>query len=32
LSRGFEADLVVDDDGLVLHYEHLFERVTPVGE
>jgi hypothetical protein len=30
LSRGFEADLVVDDDGLVLHYEHLFERVTPV--
>jgi hypothetical protein len=29
LSRGFEADLVVDDDGLVLHYEHLFERVTP---
>jgi len=28
LSRGFEADLVVDDAGLVLHYEHLFERVT----
>ncbi len=27
LSRGFEADLVVDDDGLVLSYEHLFERV-----
>jgi uncharacterized protein len=29
LSLGFEADLVVDDNGLVLHYEHLFERVTP---
>lgn len=27
LSRGFEADLVVDDAGLVLHYEHLFERL-----
>jgi hypothetical protein len=29
LSRGFEADLTVDADGLVLTYEHLFERVTP---
>ena len=29
LSRGFEADLVVDEAGLVLRYEHLFERVTP---
>ena len=29
LSRGFEADLVVDDAGLVLRYEHLFERVAP---
>ena len=29
LSRGFEADLVVDDAGLVLRYEHLFERVLP---
>ncbi len=29
VSCGFEADLVVDDDGLVLRYEHLFERVTP---
>jgi hypothetical protein len=29
LSAGFEADLVVDGDGLVLSYEHLFERVTP---
>jgi uncharacterized protein len=29
LSLGFEADLVVDDQGLVLSYEHLFERVTP---
>jgi hypothetical protein len=27
LSRGFEADLVVDDTGLVLRYEHLFERL-----
>jgi hypothetical protein len=31
LSRGFEADLLVDDAGLVLRYEHLFERVTPPG-
>lgn len=30
LSRGFEADLVVDADGLVLTYEHLFERVPSV--
>lgn len=30
LSRGFEADLVVDDQGLVVHYEHLFERVAPL--
>ena len=30
LSLGFEADLIVDDDGLVLEYEHLFERVNPV--
>ena len=29
LSAGFEADLVIDGDGLVLSYEHLFERVTP---
>jgi hypothetical protein len=29
LSRGFEADLVVDDAGLVLRYQHLFERVAP---
>jgi hypothetical protein len=29
LSRGFEADLVVDDCGLVLTYKHLFERVPP---
>jgi hypothetical protein len=27
LSSGFEADLVVDEAGLVLRYEHLFERV-----
>jgi hypothetical protein len=27
LAAGFEADLVVDAEGLVLHYEHLFERV-----
>jgi uncharacterized protein len=29
VSAGFEADLEVDDDGLVLRYEHLFERVAP---
>jgi hypothetical protein len=29
LSKGFEADLTVDADGLVLSYEHLFERVAP---
>ena len=29
LSRGFEAHLVVDEAGLVLSYEHLFERVAP---
>jgi uncharacterized protein len=28
IARGFEADLVVDDAGLVLQYEHLFERVA----
>ena len=26
-KAGFEADLVVDADGLVVHYEQLFERV-----
>jgi hypothetical protein len=30
LSLGFEADLIVDETGLVLRYEHLFERVTSV--
>lgn len=30
LSRGFEADLIVDAEGLVLEYEHLFVRVMPV--
>ena len=29
LSRGFEADLLVDERGLVTRYEHLFEQVTP---
>ncbi|MFD2025538.1 putative glycolipid-binding domain-containing protein [Promicromonospora aerolata] len=29
LSQGFEADLTVDDAGLVVRYEHLFERVDP---
>ncbi|WP_117193347.1 putative glycolipid-binding domain-containing protein [Rhizobium terrae] len=29
LSAGFEADLAVDEEGLVLSYEHLFERVSP---
>lgn len=28
LSLGFEADLVVDEDGLILRYEHLFERIA----
>jgi hypothetical protein len=28
-SRGFEADLVVDGAGLVLHYQHLFQRIMP---
>lgn len=28
LSRGFEADLLVDADGLVIDYEHLFKRVS----
>jgi hypothetical protein len=27
LSAGFEADLLVDAEGLVRSYEHLFERV-----
>jgi len=29
LSAGFEAELRVDDEGLVLSYQHLFERVAP---
>ena len=29
LSKGFEAELVVDDEGLIVSYEHLFERVYP---
>ena len=29
LSEGFEADLTLDDAGLVVRYEHLFERVEP---
>ena len=28
LSIGFEADLEVDERGLVLRYEHLFERIS----
>jgi hypothetical protein len=28
VSAGFEADLRVDEEGLVEYYEHLFERVT----
>jgi uncharacterized protein len=31
LSSGFEADLVVDDAGLVLQYQHLFERIPVPG-
>jgi hypothetical protein len=30
VSAGFEAELEVDNRGLVLRYQHLFERVTPV--
>ncbi|PZO81304.1 MAG: hypothetical protein DI629_04675 [Mesorhizobium amorphae] len=29
LSEGFEAELSVDEQGLVVRYEHLFERVAP---
>jgi uncharacterized protein len=29
LSAGFEADLLVDDQGLVIQYQHLFERLAP---
>ncbi|WP_129783511.1 putative glycolipid-binding domain-containing protein [Promicromonospora panici] len=29
LSQGFEADLTLDDAGLVVRYEDLFERVEP---
>jgi uncharacterized protein len=31
-SAGFEADLEVGDDGLVVRYEHLFERIEPEPE
>lgn len=31
LSKGFEADLEVDEMGLVVSYQHLFERVAPEG-
>jgi hypothetical protein len=31
LSAGFEADLQVDDEGLIRHYEHLFVRVEAGG-
>jgi uncharacterized protein len=31
LSRGFEAELVVDEAGLVISYEHLFARVEAAG-
>jgi len=29
LSAGFEAVLQVDERGLVVHYQHLFERLAP---
>jgi hypothetical protein len=29
LSQGFEAELTLDDAGLVVRYEHLFERAVP---
>lgn len=28
IAKGFEADLLVDGQGLVVSYEHLFERVA----
>lgn len=31
LSAGFEAEFHVDRRGLVLRYQHLFERVLPTG-
>lgn len=30
-SGGFEADLLVDEEGLVLTYEHLFQRIPSPG-
>jgi hypothetical protein len=32
VAAGFEADLQVDEEGLVQHYEHLFERVALRGQ
>jgi hypothetical protein len=29
VAEGFVADLVVDREGLVLRYQHLFERIAP---
>lgn len=29
-SHGFESDLLVDDSGVVLRYEHMFHRVEAV--
>ncbi|WP_295813437.1 putative glycolipid-binding domain-containing protein [uncultured Nitratireductor sp.] len=29
LSSGFEADLTVDDEGLIISYQHLFQRIAP---
>jgi hypothetical protein len=29
LSAGFEADLLVNGQGLVIQYHHLFERLAP---
>jgi hypothetical protein len=29
VSAGFEAEIEVDERGIVLRYQHLFERVTP---
>lgn len=31
LSLGFEANLDVDEQGLVQHYQYLFERISPPG-
>jgi uncharacterized protein len=31
VCAGFDAELLVDDLGIIRHYEHLFERIDPSG-